>query len=75
MIPSPEVQSKIAIWRQKAIDGTLTKEEMMQAILIVRGDRKSAAVASEKATTTRAKTAKGKPVLNADDLLNDLEGL
>jgi len=65
---SPEVQSKISIWRQKALEGTLTLEEMKEAIVILRGGRVSAAHASEGA---RRKTAKA-AIPSADDLLAEL---
>lgn len=74
MIPSPEVQSKIALWRQRAIDGTLTKEEMAEAVVLLRQDRRGAAVASEKAVSARKKAAAPRVVPSADDLLNDLMG-
>ena len=63
--------SKIAVWRSKAIDGTLTDDEMKDAILLIRGDRRSAAHASDKARTAKAT----KVIPNADDLLNELGGL
>lgn len=68
---SPELQSKIALWRQKAIDGTLTQEEMKEAIVALRGDRRSAAHASDKSRRTKAKAA----IPSADDLLSELEAL
>jgi hypothetical protein len=68
---SPEVMSRIAIWRVKACDGTLTTEEMKEAIALIRGDRKSASFASEK---SKAKKAESR-VPDADDLLNELGGL
>lgn len=74
MIQSPEVQSRIATWRQKAIDGTLTKEEMLEAIVLLRQDRRSASVASAGAATARKKAAAPKVVPTADDLLSDLMG-
>lgn len=68
---TPEVMSKIAIWRQKAIDDTLTEAEMIEAIQVIRGDRRSAAHASD---TARKKTAT-KVIPSADDLLSELGGL
>jgi hypothetical protein len=65
------MMSKIAIWRQKALDGTLTVEETTQAILAIRGDRRSAAHASEKARSAKA----AKVIPNADDLLSELGDL
>jgi hypothetical protein len=68
---TPEVMSKIAIWRQKALDNTLTEAEMVEAIQTIRGDRRSAAHASD---ASRKKTAT-KVIPSADDLLNELGGL
>lgn len=69
---TPELQSKISIWRAKALEGTLTEEEMTEAVRMIRGDRLGAAVASE--TSRKAKAAKAK-VVDADDLLDEMEGL
>lgn len=71
MIPSPELQSKIALWRQKAVDGTITKEEMQEAILLMRDGRRGAAIASEKSAASRVTKAKA-IVPSADDMLKEL---
>lgn len=68
---SPEVASKIAGWRQKALDNTLTREEMAEAIRVMRQDRVGAAVASAKSRTAKAKAE----IPTADDLLSELDGL
>jgi hypothetical protein len=68
---TPEMMSQITVWRQKAAEGTLTLEEMRQAILALRGDRRGAAVASEKSRKAKAPKAE----VRADDLLSELEGL
>jgi len=68
---STELNMKIAAWRQAALDGTLTVADLTEAIEALRGDRKSAAVASD--TSRRAKAVKAIP--SADDLLAALEGL
>lgn len=65
---TPELQAKIAIWRAKAVEGTLTEEEMKEAILALRAGRTSAAHASDQARRTKAKAA----IPSADDLLNEL---
>lgn len=66
---SPEVQAKVHLWRQKARDGTLTQDEMREAIVALRGDRTAA-----HATSAKAKAGRKKPV-NSDDLLAELDGL
>lgn len=71
---TPEMQSQIQLWRQKARDGTLTQDEMRQAIVALRQDRVGAAATSAKSKTTRA-TAKAKANVNSDDLLSELDGL
>lgn len=68
---TPELAAKIAIWRQKALDGTLTVEEMKEAILARREGRISASYASD---TARRKKAKAE-IPSADALLSELEGL
>lgn len=64
---SPELQTKIQQWRQRAMEGTLTKEEMAEAIKLLREDRVTAVTASAK-VRTQAKTA----IPSADDLLAEL---
>lgn len=68
---SIEIQTKIVVWRAKAAEGTLSDDEMRQAIVIMREGRISASIASE---TSRAKKVKN-VVPNADDLMSELEGL
>ena len=68
---TPEMSSQISLWRQKAADGTLTQAELKEAVIALRGDRKGAAVASDKSRTAKAKAV----VPSADDLLAELEGL
>lgn len=68
---SPELQSKIAVWRAKANEGTLTMEEQREAVAAIRGERKSAANASEGAKRKVAKAA----IPDAKALLGALGGL
>jgi hypothetical protein len=68
MAQSPELQTKIQLWRQKSLDGTLTREEMKEAIEALREGRMQAAVTSA-ASKSRAKKA---PV-NSEDLLGELD--
>lgn len=71
-VQSPELQSKLALWRQKSIDGTITLEELKEAVRIMRSDRHAALDAQMKSSSgPRAKKA---PVDTAK-LLNDLENL
>jgi hypothetical protein len=68
---SPELVSKIAIWRQQAAAGTLTQDQMKEAITALRADRVGAQVASDASRRKKAKTE----IPSADDLLNELDGL
>ncbi len=71
MIPSPELASKIAIWKQKAIDGTLSREEMQEAVLLYRQDRRRAQAASESSRRVKAKAV----VPTAKEMLDELDGI
>lgn len=71
---SPEMNAKIQLWRQKAREGTLTQDEMKEAIAALRQDRIGASGRNE-ATRERKATAKAKASVNSDDLLNELDGL
>lgn len=68
---NPELQSKIILWRQKAVEGTLTIEEMKEAITVLRAGRVGAAIASDASRRKKAKAV----IPSADDLLGELEGL
>lgn len=60
----------LQILRQKAISGELTDDELREAIRMLREQRLSAAKNQHKAATRKAKAA-----VNADALLDELEGL
>ena len=68
---TPELQSKIAVWRAKALDGRLTEDEMREAIIALRQGRVGAQVASD---TSRRKKAVAE-IPSADDLLGELGAL
>jgi len=65
---TPEINQKVAEWRQKQADGTLTPEEMKEAIQLLRGGRMSAAIASATSKSKKAPMV----VPSADDLLSEL---
>ena len=65
---NPELMNKISQWRQKATAGTLSIEEMRDAVITLRMGRMSAANASSPAR-------KKAPSKSSDDLLRELEGL
>jgi len=68
-----DLQAKITAWRIKAAEGTLTLEEMKEAIVHLRAGRLGAAQAAGKAAATRKKAIAVIP--SADDMLADLDGL
>lgn len=65
---SPELQSKIQMWRRGVLDGTITEAQMAEAITALRADRVGAAVASEKSKRSKAKAE----IPSADDMLKEL---
>ena len=66
---SPEVQSRLAIFRQKAVEGSLTQEDMIEAVKIMRGDRYAALRSAASSTSRRAK-AKAE-IKHADEMLSE----
>lgn len=71
---SPEMQAQIQIWRQKSRDGTITQDELREALKALREDRVRAATTSEASRGRKAAT-RAKAAVNSDDLLSELEGL
>jgi len=65
---TPETLAKLAIWRQKAVEGTLTLEEQKEAIALMRADRRSASAVSDSSRRAKAKAL----VPSADEMLNEL---
>lgn len=61
----PELQNKIAMWRQKAAAGTLSMEEMREAIIALRAGRQGAAYDAKTRGTKRTPKS-------ADELLGEL---
>ena len=66
-----ELQAKIANWRLKAAEGSLSLDEMKEAVKHLRAGRISAA--SQTPAAKRKKAIADIPT--ADDMLADLEGL
>ena len=71
---SDTIAANIQIWRQKSRDGTITREEMKEAIAAIRKERVGAsaksAVSRERKATATAK-AKVAPI-DSDALLGEL---
>ncbi len=68
---SPEISMKVAAWRQKAAEGTLTLDDMKEAIIHLRAGRVNAANASAASKRKKAITE----IPSAADMLSDLENL
>ena len=68
---SIELQAKIADWRRKEAEGTLSLEELREAVRTMREGRMAALASAS--STTRKKAAAAIP--SADDMLKGLEGL
>lgn len=68
---SPELLSQVQLWRAKAVEGTLTLEEQVEAIRLLRAGRLAAA---ERAKRTRAASGPRtrKPGPSADSVLSQL---
>lgn len=67
---SQVIQSQIQIWRQKVADGTISKEEMKQAIEAIRKERVQASTTSAKSRAAKAPA----PAIDGQALLDDLMG-
>ena len=67
---SPELRSKVELWRQKTKDGTITLAEMKEGILLLRGDRK---VALEASAGAKGGSKAKRPARSADDMLAEFE--
>lgn len=65
---TPDIQAKIAIFRQKCADDTITIEELKEALALMREGRLAAARTSDSAKRTKAKAT----ILNADEMLKEL---
>ena len=69
---SDVINEKIQEWRRKCADGTITLEEMREAIAAIRKERVNAQETSTKSKAKKADAkAKAQPI-NSDDLLGEL---
>lgn len=68
---SQDLQTQIAVWRQKTQDGTMSTDDYKAAIAAIRGERKSAHAASDQSRRTKAKAV----IPDAKQLLGELGGL
>ena len=76
LIDNPELLNKIGEWRRKCADGSISLDEMREAIKVLRANRMSSAeaAAKSKSSSSRANKAPAAPV-NAGELLDQLNGL
>lgn len=74
IINDPELLNKLSNWRAKAADGSLTLDEMREAIKVLRANRMSTAEAAAKSKSGGRKKAPAAPV-DAGNLLDQLNGL
>lgn len=72
-IQSPELLNQLQQWRAKSIAGTITLDEMREAIKALRSNRTSAQDAA-KSSTAGKRGSKSTPV-DAGSLLKELDGL
>ena len=68
-----ELQSKIADWRLRAAEGSLSLDEMKEAVKYLRAGRFAASQASAASSSKRKKAIAEIP--SAGDMLDELEGL
>lgn len=75
MTLSAEIVHKVAIWRQKCQDNTITLAEMREALVAMRQERFNS---QELAKAAKSKSSGGRskaPAKSGEDLLKDFEGL
>lgn len=80
IINDPNLLNQINEWRRKASDGTISLEEMREAVKALRANRLASAEAAAKSTKSGGGGSSGSrkkaaAAVNAGDLLNQLEGL
>lgn len=68
---SPELSAKIAGWRLRVAEGTITQEELKEAIIHLRQNRLTAASAAAPSKRGAAKVA----APAASDLLDELDAM
>ena len=69
-MPEP-LATQLESWKEKAINGTITIDELTEAIKVLRANRLSAGIAQSRARAI--KTTATKVIPNADDLFADLK--
>lgn len=67
--------AQVELWRQKVRDGTITDEELKQAIQVLREGRMAAAAKPARTKTARGGSGSGVSASDAEELLKELEDL
>jgi hypothetical protein len=65
------INEKIQEWRRKSADGSITLDEMREAIAAIRKERVAASETSSKSRVKKA-TAKANEVIDSDSMLGEL---
>jgi hypothetical protein len=69
---SEVILSNIQLWRQKCRDGSITLDEMREAIAAIRKERVQASETSTASKTKKAAAKAKEAPINSDDLLSEL---
>lgn len=72
IITDPELLNKLSQWRMKAADGSITIDEMREAIKHLRANRTSTAEAAAKSKSGGSRKKTPAAPINAEDLLSQL---
>lgn len=65
---SPDLEAKLAVWRARALEGTLTLDELRESTSLLREGRQAAAQASDSARRKKAKAV----IPSAEELEREL---
>ena len=67
--------AQVEVWRQKVKDGTITNDELKEAIQYLREGRMAAAAKPGRTKTARGGSGSGVSATDAEELLKELEDL
>lgn len=74
-INDPELLNKLAEWRRKCTDGTITLDEMRESVRVLRGNRMASGEAAAKSKAGGGGGKKKAAPVDAGSLLDQLNGL
>ena len=69
-----DLSTQVQLWRQKAREGTLTQDDMKEALIALRESRQAAGAISATSRATKGEV-RAKKAINSDNLLNELDNL